>query len=174
MRKEAGVTLVELLVTLALLGVLLGIGAPAFGNLIQDSRLVTATNGLIAALHFTRSEAVRLNTRVTLCNSDDGVYCAGEGGWEQGWIVFVDVHGTGTREADDPLLAVESGRADGITITGNTPVQRYVSYVGLGSTRSATGGLQMGTITLCADELGRQIVISRTGRARVQKGGCAT
>lgn len=174
MRKEAGLTLVELLVTLTVLGVVLGIGVPAFGNLIQGSRLTTATNSLVSALHFTRSEAVRLNTRVTLCNSADGVYCASEGGWQQGWIIFIDLHGTGTREDQDPLLAVAAARASGITITGNHPVQRYVSYVGLGSTRSANGGLQMGTLTVCADALGRQIVISRTGRARVQDGGCGT
>jgi type IV fimbrial biogenesis protein FimT len=173
MRKEAGVTLVELLVTITVVGTVLGIGVPAFGGLAQDNRLSTATNRLVGALHLTRSEAVRRNARVTLCNSADGEYCATEGGWEQGWIIFVDTGATGQREPDDPLLAVGGPAPDGIVVTGNTPVQRYVSYVGLGSTRQASGGLQMGTITLCAGSTGRQIVISRTGRPRVQHGGCA-
>jgi type IV fimbrial biogenesis protein FimT len=172
MRREAGLTLVELLVTIAVLGVLLGVGVPAFGSLTQDSRLTTATNRLVAALHLTRSEAVRRNGRVTLCNSADGLFCATGGGWEQGWIVFVDTGGTGQRAEDDPLLAVGDATADGLVISGNTPVQRYVSYVGLGSTRRANGSLQMGTITVCAGDAGRQVVISRTGRVRVQQGGC--
>jgi len=158
---------------MAVAAVLLGIGVPAFGSLVQDSRLTTTTNRLVAALHLTRSEAVRHNARVTLCKSADGTYCAEGGGWDQGWIVFLDTDATGARGDEDPLLAVGDGSVGGITITGNTPVQRYVSYIGLGATRRASGALQMGTITLCAGETGRQIVISRTGRPRVQQGGCA-
>jgi type IV fimbrial biogenesis protein FimT len=78
----------------------------------------------------------------------------------------------GRAVTNDPLIAVGDAAVAGITITGNTPVQRYVSYIGLGATRRASGALQMGTITLCAGDVGRQIVISRTGRPRVQQGGC--
>lgn len=173
MRRDAGLTLVELLVTMAVAAVLLGIGVPAFGSLVQDSRLTTTTNRLVSALHLARSEAVLHNARVTLCNSADGHYCAEAGGWDQGWIVFLDTDSTGSRSDENPLIAVGDAAAGGITITGNTPVQRYVSYIGLGATRRASGALQMGTITLCAGDAGRQIVISRTGRARVQQGGCA-
>ena len=172
MRKEAGFTLLELLVTVAVLAILVGIGVPAYGKLVADQRLSTATNRLVFAVHLPRSEAVLRNARVTLCNSADGVFCADGGGWEQGWIVFVDRDGTGQRAADDPLIAVEEA-PPGVVITGNSSVQRYVSYIGLGSTRRASGALQMGTITLCAGSEGRQLVISRTGRPRLQIGGCA-
>lgn len=173
MRRDAGLTLVELLITLVIAAVLLGIGMPAFGGLIQDSRLTTTTNRLVSAIHLTRSEAVRHNARVTLCKSDDGLNCTETGGWEQGWIVFLDTDATGVRSEENPLLAVGDAATTGITITGNAPVQRYVSYIGLGATRRASGSLQMGTITLCAGDSGRQVVISRTGRPRVQPGDCA-
>jgi type IV fimbrial biogenesis protein FimT len=173
MRMEAGLTLVELLVGIAVLGVLLGIGVPSFGQFAADSRLTVTTNRLVAALHLTRSEAVRRNARVTLCASADGAFCAADGDWTQGWIVFVDGSGTGARALDDELLAVGQGAARGVTVTGNHPVQRYVSYVGLGATRRANGSLQMGTLTLCAGAQGRQLIIGRTGRLRQQQGGCA-
>lgn len=172
MRMEAGLTLVELLVTLAVLGVLLGIGVPAFGGLMQESRLTAATNRFVGALHATRSEAVRRNLRVTLCKSADSAQCAETGGWQQGWIIFVDTDATGTRSADDPILAVGGSIPDGVAIAGNSPVEHYISYVGLGSTRRANGSLQMGTITLCAGDSARRIVISRTGRARVELAQC--
>ncbi|AHF00291.1 GspH/FimT family pseudopilin [Thioalkalivibrio paradoxus] len=173
MRREAGLTLVELLVTIAVLGVLLTLGVPRFGNWADDARLVSATNRLVSALHFTRSEAIRRNARVTLCNSADGTTCAANGGWEQGWIVFVDTAGTGARDEGDPLLAVGQAVAGSIAISGNGPVRRYVSYVGLGATRRANGALQMGTLSVCGARAGRQIVISRTGRPRLQHEGCA-
>lgn len=172
MRMEAGLTLMELLVTIAVLGVLLGIGLPAFGGLVQENRLTAATNHFVAALHATRSEAVRRNLRVTLCKSANADQCVATGGWEQGWIVFVDSDSTGERSEDDPILIVGGGFRDGISIAGNAMVENYISYVGLGSTRRANGSLQMGTITLCAGDSGRRIIISRTGRARVQSAQC--
>ena len=174
MRREAGLTLVELLVAIAVLGVLLSIGVPAFGNFAVDSRLASATNRFVSAIHLARSEAVRRNARVTLCPSMDGVFCATGVGWDQGWIVFSDLDGTGERDSGEPILAVGQSISGGVQITGNTPVRRYISYVGLGATRRANGALQMGTVTLCAGTEGRQVVISRTGRPRVQHGGCDT
>ncbi len=174
MRMEAGLTLVELLVTIAVLGVLLSIGIPAFGGLIQESRLTAATNRFVGALHATRSEAVHRNRRVTLCKSADAVQCSATGGWQQGWIIFVDTVAAGERSEDDPILAVGGRFPDGIAIAGNSPVENYISYVGLGSTRRASGGLQMGTVTLCAGDSGRRIIISRTGRARVESARCGT
>ena len=173
MRMEAGLTLVELLVAIAVLGILLGIGVPALGQFAADSRLTSTTNRLVSALHLARSEAVRRNARVTLCPSADGVFCAAEGDWDQGWIIFVDGFGTGARAVGDPILAVGEGATHGVTVTGNNPVKRYVSYVGLGATRRANGSLQMGTLTLCAGMQGRRVIISRTGRLRQEHGGCA-
>ena len=174
MRREAGLTLVELLVAIAVLGVLLAIGVPAFGNFAVDSRLSAATNRFVAAIHVARSEAVRRNARVTLCPSIDGVFCATGGDWDQGWIVFSDLDGTGERDPGEPILTVGQSTSGGVQITGNTPVRHYISYVGLGATRRASGALQMGTVTLCAGTEGRQVIISRTGRPRVQHGGCDT
>jgi type IV fimbrial biogenesis protein FimT len=173
MRKDAGLTLVELLVAMAVLGILLGIGVPALGQFATESRLTATTNRLVSALHLARSEAVRRNTRVTLCASADGVFCAAEGDWDQGWIVFVDGSGTGARAVEDPILAVGESAAPGVAVTGNQPVQRYVSYVGLGATRRANGSLQMGTLTVCAGAEGRRVIISRTGRPRQEHGGCS-
>lgn len=175
MRKDAGLTLIELLTGLAILAILMTLAVPALGQLAAENRLTAANNRLIGSLYFARSEAVRLNSRVTICVSSDGAACSATGGWEQGWIIFLDRDSNAQRGPDEPLLRVEPASnpgASGLTINGNGPVQRYISYVGLGATRLVGGGLQMGTLTLCAGSEGRQIIINRTGRPRTQKTEC--
>jgi type IV fimbrial biogenesis protein FimT len=57
---------------------------------------------------------------------------------------------------------------DGITIRGNGPVARYVSYTSLGHARRHDGALQMGTFTICrrgADAF--KVVLANSGRTRI-------
>lgn len=166
-RESGGFSLVELVTTLAVLAVLLSIALPSFATLIRDTRLGTATGDLHTAIFFTRSEAVKRSRRVTICTSADGEYCAAGVGWHAGWIVFDDANQNGLRDADETLLRVGQPAAAGISMTGNQPVRNYVSYVASGTTRAVNGALQMGTITACADNRARRIVVNAAGRPRV-------
>lgn len=168
-----GVTLIELLVTLAVLAVMLGIALPSFASLIRDTRLTTAINSVHVALSYTRSESIKRGRRVTICTSADQLACTGGVGWHGGWMVFEDRNGNGLRDAGETIMRVGAALPSGITITGNNPVRNYVSYVPSGTTRTIGGALQMGTITACSGGRVRQIVISATGRPRVvREGNC--
>ena len=83
--KQLGFTLIELMVTVSVLALLLGIGVPSFRATIQGNRVTAVSNDLVAALQFARSEAVRRGENVTLCSSNDQVTCSG--GWVDGWVV---------------------------------------------------------------------------------------
>lgn len=85
MRHQSGFTLVELIVTMSVLAVLLGIGVPSFQATIQGNRITTTANDLVAALQFARSEAVRRGVNVTLCSSNNQTSCSGT--WTDGWVV---------------------------------------------------------------------------------------
>jgi len=90
MNAIRGFTLIELLITVTVLGVVLGLGTPAFNNYLQSSRLTSVTNELVAATHLARSEAIRLNQQVTLCRAtaSNAGGCAGGGNAQwQHWIV---------------------------------------------------------------------------------------
>jgi type IV fimbrial biogenesis protein FimT len=85
------------------------------------------------------------------------------------------VHDTDSNGAlDEGELVVERVQPlpGGLKFTGNQNVARYISFISLGGTRMASGGLQSGTLTLChprhsADA--RRIVFNSAGRTRVEK-----
>lgn len=84
-RRQSGFTLIELMVTISVLAILLGVGVPSFQATIQGNRISTSANDLVAALQFARSEAVRRGVNVTVCSSNDQATCSGA--WSDGWIV---------------------------------------------------------------------------------------
>ena len=104
MKSNAGFTLIELIVTVAIAAIVLTLGVPSFQEIINNNRLTAGANELVGALHLARSEAVKRNVRVTLCKSADGAVCTTSGGYQQGWIVFVDPNSNGTVDAGEPVI----------------------------------------------------------------------
>ncbi|MEE2002608.1 GspH/FimT family pseudopilin [Alkalimonas sp. MEB108] len=100
--KETGFTLIELMVTVAVMAIVLTVAVPAFTNVINSNRLTSQANELLSTLSFARSEAIRRNADVIFCHSQDGSSCsAPAGGNWQGWIVFANA---------DPSTILATGR----------------------------------------------------------------
>lgn len=172
-RHQQGFHLVEVLLSLAILGSLLAMGVSTVGDILHNLRLGTVSNDVLQQLYLARSEAIKRNGRVALCKSQDGASCAASGGWEQGWILFQDGNNSGSREPGEPVLQRLLPVPPGFRLRANSPLARYVSYGPTGRTRLASGAFQAGTFTVCrisadAGE-GRQIIINAGGRPRVQK-----
>lgn len=167
-----GFTLVELVTTLAVAAILLSLAVPSFGTFVKNNRLITQENDFVTAVNLARSEAIRRGNRVTLCKSSDQTSCAGSGGWDQGWIVFVDVNDDGvvTNPATN-VLRVHDALTGNLTLNGDAALASYVSYVSTGATREIGGGIsatQSGVMVLCDDRgfvaEAKAIQISATGR----------
>lgn len=169
--RQAGLTLAELLVTLAIAAVLLAIGIPGFDRLLHSMRLSTSSNALLSSLRLARSEALRRGGRVAVCRSADGLACAQSGGWEQGWIVFHDLNANGLADPGEPTLERTDAIGGGLILHGTQQVSRTISFTAQAGSRTAAGALLAGTLTLCrpldAPAAARQIVIGSGGRARV-------
>jgi type IV fimbrial biogenesis protein FimT len=98
--RQAGITLIELMVITAIAAVLLSTAIPSLGSLVQENRITGISNYLLTNLHYARHEAVFRRTYVAACPSDDLQTCSGHNRWDLGWIVFVDDSRNG--QPDDP------------------------------------------------------------------------
>jgi len=96
LRSMTGFTVIELVITVAVLAILVAIATPSFRELSVNNRTTAATNNLLADLALARNEAVKTarNAYVTSRGSD----------WSNGWIVWVDADGNGSRGGEEPVL----------------------------------------------------------------------
>lgn len=191
---QKGVTLIELMVTVAVAIILLGIAVPSFQSVIRTNRIASLTNELVAALNLARSEAITRGTTVTLCRTDNpntpinniadphtGPTCstAAGTGWPNGWLLFVDDDRDGTVDDAELRLKVGQPRAtagavvDGGGDTADTTDGNFdlrVSYLPSGVSQGSVGSDAAGTFVVCSPpDKQRRLVISNTGRIRIER-----
>ncbi len=161
MQRKNGFTLPELL-AVTLIALLLGAAVTSgLSKLAARLHAQTALQTLTQAFAFTRSEAAKFNSRVTL--RKNSTY------WEQGWSIFVDANNNAQLDGGERILQETPSLAHWVTIRGNATVREYVSYLPTGSTSLVNGGWQAGTLTICAvqaKEFAHQLIINRAGRVR--------
>ena len=155
--SSGGFSLPELLATIAIVAVVTSVGLPMMRGFIDDAAVSTGADQMLAALNYTRSEAVKRNARVTMCRSGDGATCAAAaavGDWKHGWIIFADEADAGALDADDEILRVQNALSGSGTLLAGGAVADYVSYASNGQSRLADGSAQTGVFTACAESAG--------------------
>jgi type IV fimbrial biogenesis protein FimT len=163
-----GFTLIELMVSLTVLGVLAAIALPSFSEAFLSNRLASFSNSFVASTHLARSEAIKRNASVKMCRSSNGTSCATSGGWQQGWIIFSD-NGAGgnagndTVDSDETRVLYQQALASEYSFTGDS---YSIAFQPTGLVTAAA------SLTLCrqspsAGSQERTIAVSATGRASV-------
>ena len=94
--KQQGFTLLELMIVVAMLGVVTAIGLPSFRAMMITSEVVDVTNDFTITLKRARSEAIKRGKDIRICSSIDGESCSGvAGNWNRGWLIYDDFNGDG-------------------------------------------------------------------------------
>lgn len=161
-----GFTLLELMVTLAVVAVTLGIGLPAFAPTVERVRVANTYHLLTASLMAARTAAVTRSVPVTVCPSSDGNRCRDDQVWEDGWIIFTDADRSGQPDtAASVLRRVEAINGD-LSLRTTSGRQR-VRY-------NATGQAYGSNLTLwlCGhggEHLIGKVIVNNAGRARTQR-----
>jgi len=140
--RQSGFSLLEVLVTLAIVAIVAGLAIPGMRGVIGDSELSAASNRLVFGLQTARSEAIKRITPVSLCPSTnpeaDEPSCGGS--YAQGWIVFVDVDGDGLRNGSaDDLIVRGEPLSPAFTVLADDSVRSGVRFGISGVSTNVTG-----------------------------------
>lgn len=157
-----GVTLYELLMTLALVGVVAASGLPAFERMLARNRQTIEVNALFHALHLARKESIMRRKVVSLCPSLDGLRCSAGTDWSSGWIMFENGDRDSPPQVDAGEIVLKTHRVAG-------EVQIDANRRGF-TLRSTFLRATNGTFVVC-DRRRRippkGLIVSYTGRPRV-------
>jgi type IV fimbrial biogenesis protein FimT len=194
--RQDGFNLLELMITVTIAAVVLGIGVPSFTEFVANNRMASAANDLVTSIHTARTEAVKRRGTVTLCASsdwNDGSPDCDLGAADAGWIVFFDADGDVSVDPGDTVIFTHPPFAQGITFTIDAGAQGYLQFGGNGFPQTAAAGAPITNVQLCDGRgdrdtgagiaAGRWIQIGITGRPQLYRmradvqanpnGGCA-
>lgn len=170
-----GFTLIELLITVALVAIAATLAIPAFSSLVRGNQATARANELVAALNFTRSEAIARAVEVSLCAStnpnDPDPTCSGStSDWVAGWVSFVDNDGDEQHDSGEQVLRIWEGLPAGVTL--NTAVEA-VRFTPRGTLADASNvDFTLKPTGECTVESKREIQINAVGRSEVKRGTC--
>ncbi|SFN45040.1 GspH/FimT family pseudopilin [Marinobacter pelagius] len=154
-RYNSGFTLLELLITITILGIIATYAIPSFREMVLNNRLTAQTNEVTSLVSYARSEASKLREGVvTICSSTDSTSCSGNAAWETGLIVFRDDDMNAAFGGTDQLLKVSGPLAGGNTLRIRDMTSDgggYVQFNSRGFPRASATDEVAGTFIICDD-----------------------
>jgi len=181
-KKQQGLTLIELMVTLAVAIILVTVGMPLFSGIVANNRATTQANTFLSAFKLARSEAVKRGTNVSVCAIADPaaspVVCGNNGNWGNGLLVFTDLSTAGVVDGSDVRLKVFANASAGsnVTTTG-----AFVTYQAQGDLSNVTANgscagsatcLQLGQ-TGTTGTPNRCLHLMNSGQTRLERAACS-
>jgi type IV fimbrial biogenesis protein FimT len=160
MKPIKGFTLIEMMIAVAIMALLLGLGVPSFQTFIRNAQIRTAAESMQAGLHLARSEALRRNARVSLWLVNGLTAACARSNTGTSWVVSVDNPAglcvTASSDTVAPRLIQSRAGNDGsgsvnVTATissGSATGSSCITFNGFGRVEAACtgGGAPIGAI----------------------------
>ena len=168
-QKSNGFTIIELMITLAIAAVVLGVAVPAMGMFIKNSALKNQVYDMLGSINTARSEAIKNGSRVVMCRSANPLAatpsCGGTtDNWSTGWLLFISQDAnTVYNDGTDILVKVGMPSPSQINVLSNGHGNNYLVFNPDGTLDEA-GAAQY---ALCDDrgtDYGRLITVGLVGR----------
>ena len=167
---QCGLTLIELMVTIAILVVTMAAAVPQFAQWGRSTRVTTQATDIQTALTYARSESLSRGVRVTVCRSTDPraarPACSALGTWADGWLIFVDNvqlagNVAGVVDGVDTVLRIgDTATSSAITLAGN--LGAWVAFTPQGLVR-APAGAASGSFRVCQSPYASRVSVNAVG-----------
>jgi len=162
-KSLTGFTLLELMITIAIMAISLSLAVPALGDFIQNQRLRSDVGRLHMDLLYARSMAVNQGQQVIICAFNNGQTCSDEPNWEKGWIIFIDSNNDRDYQSGELHLRVSASME---SLSARSSIhRRKIRFFPDGSAAGSAA-----RITICdprGENLARALVIANSGRIRM-------
>ena len=170
---QRGFTLIEAMVSVAIIAVLAAMAAPAFQTMTERMAVSTVTDEMVASVNLTRNTAIGNNGNVVirkLTEAETGLagICSTTQNWSCGWQVFLDPNGNATLDAGEQIVqtfaiannVVVMRSVNGANMTANRWGQLAgINAVGYTLSPKGTGVGSPATTTICVNSGGRVRVL---------------
>lgn len=168
MKNLYGYSLAELLITLTILSIVIGMALPALSQQLEHQRKVQALNQMLGALGYTRGMAAFGHRPAILCAGSDD--CLSTTKWTRDLLIFHDSNGNARRDASEPLVRHELLPEGYSWQWASFRKLDYIVFQPNGTAQAANG-----TLTLCRQGQPQyQVVINIAGRIRYQRPGAGS
>lgn len=164
-----GFSILEMLVTIAIAGILLGFAMPSFRTIVGESEITATVNDFVFSLQTARSEAIKRAGPVALCRSGTplAVDAACDGNsYTDGWIVYVDNDDSGTLNNGDERVLQNEARSAAFTFTPTAAFANQIRFSDTGTSVTATGLPLSGSVVIdhASGSESRSVNIGASGR----------